>query len=405
MWTGLAQPGPNFVKVDGVRRITISDSNNGHNGNEMNVSIGLRKLVLGLSIILAACSPALASKAQPAPGLANRAPASDPLPTPSPRRLKAGDLVLAADVDDIPAIMASRELFVNAAAGDLEIEAQEPVIGVSLNGEAHAYPIRLLSLHEIVNDDVGGIPIAVTWCPLCYTAITFDRRVDSGVLSFGVSGYLYSNNLVMYDHQSNTLWSQALGQAIRGARRGQRLVLQPSMLTTWQDWKELHPDTRLLSIQAVEDHPERAVDPYVGYYTSGAAGITGRLVDDDRLDVKELVIGLAIGQEARAYPLGMVQMVGLVNDQLGGEAMVLVYDQSLNHVHIYRSAIEGEALTFVLGVDRETMIDQGTNSRWDIRSGTAVEGLYQGQNLERIVAPAIFWFAWADLYPDTQVYP
>lgn len=329
----------------------------------------------------------------------------NPLPTPPLRRVGVGDFVLAADVDDIPAILASDDLFVDAFSGDGELQAEEPVIGVYINGEAHAYPIRLLSLHEIVNDVVGGIPVAVTWCPLCYTAIAFDRRLDGQVLTFGVSGYLYYNNLVMYDHQTDTLWSQALGQALRGARRGQRLAMQPSILTTWEAWKDLHPGTLLLSIQAVEAHPERAVDPYVGYYGSGAAGMTGRREEDDRLDAKQLVVGIAIGQEARAYPLSVLQSEGLIHDRLQGEALILIYDRVLKHVHIYRRAVGGESLTFALEPDGETLVDQTFGSRWDIRSGVALDGRFQGQSLERIMAPAIFWFAWVDLYPDTQIFP
>jgi hypothetical protein len=359
--------------------------------------------VFGLSLVLEACNSLLPMKDQPGPLAATRMPPTDPLPTPPPRRLVVGELVLAADVDDIPAILASDDLFVEGAT-DLEIQENEPVIGVNLNGEARAYPVRLLSLHEIVNDEVGGIPIAITWCPLCYTAVTFDRRVDGRVHTFGVSGYLYYNNLVMYDHQSNTLWSQALGQAIRGAWRGQRLSQLPSVLTTWEAWKDLHPRTLLLSIRAVEENPERAIDPYGSYYTSGSAGISGRLVDDNRLGVKELVVGVAFGQGARAYPLSSLQAEGLVNDLLGGEAVVLIYDQTLNHVHIYRSVIDDERLSFALEPGGEMMVDQISNSRWDIRSGEAVDGPYQGRRLERINAPAIFWFAWVDLFPQTEVF-
>jgi hypothetical protein len=239
---------------------------------------------------------------------------------------------------------------------------------------------------------------------LCYTAITFDRRLEGRVLTFGVSGYLYNNNLVMYDHQSNTLWSQALGQALRGAWRGEWLSYQPSILTTWEDWKALHPETMVLSIQAVEDDPERALDPYVGYYTSGAAGITGRQVEDNRLEVKELVVGIAIGIEARAYPLSLLEQQGLVNDRLGEEPLVLIFDASLSHVFIFRSVIEDNTLIFSLAEDGVTMLDAETGSRWDIQTGQAMEGPYQGRSLESILAPAIFWFAWVDLHPQTHVY-
>jgi hypothetical protein len=156
-----------------------------------------------------------------------------PTSTPRPYRLLPGELILAADDGDIPAIFADDTLFVNVEHGNLEWLADETVIGVTLNDESHAYPIRLLSLHEIVNDEISGHPIAVTWCPLCYSAIVFSRVVDEQILTFGVSGYLLKNNLVMFDVQSNTLWSQLYAQGLRGAYSRQRLELIPSTFTTW----------------------------------------------------------------------------------------------------------------------------------------------------------------------------
>ncbi len=144
---------------------------------------------------------------------------TDMLQRPSrPRRLEAGELVIAADTDDIPAIMAKDSFFTNANTN--EWLDDEYVIGVALDQQARAYPIRLMSNHELVNDSIGDHRVLISWCPLCFTAIAFDRVVDGRELTFGVSGMLFHDNLVMYDYQTNTLWSQLLGQSLRGAGIG-----------------------------------------------------------------------------------------------------------------------------------------------------------------------------------------
>lgn len=342
------------------------------------------------------------STASPVLDAARPEDASGAVPTPRSRRLSVGELVLATEVDAIPAIFAQDDLFVDVAAGDLEWESNEPVVGLEINGDARAYPVRLLSLHEIVNDVVGGEPVAITWCPLCYTSIVFSRMADRE-LTFGVSGYLYYNNLVMYDHQSNTLWSQVLAQGIKGAYRGRRLDVLPSLLTTLGAWRELQPATRVLSAERLGTRAEDVRDPYVGYYTSGAAGVAGRTQEDNRLPVKSLVVGINLGDTARAYPLDLLQERGLVLDSLSATPLLLVYDEGLQSVLVYLREIEGRARSMELGsggVLRE--IETGT--LWDRRSGRGLGGPLAGASLTRIAAPLVFWFAWADIHPGTEIY-
>jgi hypothetical protein len=317
--------------------------------------------------------------------------------------LKPGELVLASDIDAIPAIFAQDELFVDALQGDAEWNDAEPVVGVAIEGDARAYPVRLLSLHEIVNDVVGGQPVAVTWCPLCYSSIVFNRVVERE-LTFGVSGYLYFNNLVMYDHQSNTLWSQMLGQGIKGAFRGSRLEILPSLLTTWRAWKELHPETRVLSAARLGKSADEVVDPYVGYYSSGAAGVAGWTNPDGRLKPKQLVIGVVIGEQARAYSVEALQEASLIHDQLGGLPLLIVYDEGLESVAVYLRSLEDRVLSFMPSSQGGIYMDEETGSQWDLRSGNALAGTLEGIRLTRVSAPMVFWFAWSDLHPNTEVF-
>ena len=345
-----------------------------------------------LGFLLAACSAAPAATAAPLE-----------LPTAPAYRLQPGDLVLAASPDDIPAIFATPELFVDAAAGNAEWQDEEPVVGFAFNGEARAYPIRLLSLHEVVNDTIGGQPVAITWCPLCYSAIVFSRLVEGTELTFGVSGYLFKNNLVMYDHQSNTLWSQLLAQGLRGAHRGQALEILGVEHTTWGAWKTAHPATRVLSASQMDRNAAEIVDPYVAYYTSGAAGLSGP-TSDDRLPPKTLVLGLRISDQQRAYPFETVRQLGLIQDELAGQPILLLYNPALNTVAVYLRRVDGQVLDFEAGEDAGRLQDGQTGSDWDAASGEALTGPLQGAHLDPQHATTVFWFAWSGIFPDTEIF-
>lgn len=323
-------------------------------------------------------------------------------PTPPFRRLQPGELVLAADTDDIPAIMAQDSFF--AAATTDEWLDEEYVIGLSLNGDARAYPIRLLSSHELVNDTVGGQPVLISWCPLCFSAIVFDRTVDERELTFGVSGILYRDNLVMYDHQTHTLWSQLLGQSLRGALRQQWLTVVPSMITTWAEWKQLYPETRVLSAERLGQYEGDVIDPYAGYYTSGAAGLAGDVTHAADVPAKALVIGVQVGTDLRAYPLPLLSEVGLIEDELGGVPLLLVYDATLQVVYVYQREANGPELTFAAATTPHTLQDKQTASIWDWRIGQATAGVLTGTMLTPFPATLTFWFAWAGIFPETDVY-
>jgi len=313
-----------------------------------------------VGLVIASCS----SDASSMPVLTT--PTEMPVPTPTlrPRRLLPGELELAASPDDIPAIFASDDLFIGAESN--EWGDDEKIIGVEINGDARAYPIRLLSLHEIVNDVVGEKPVAVTWCPLCYSALVFERVVDGTELTFGVSGYLYRNNLVMYDHQSNGLWSQLLAQGIKGAHRGEYLTVLPSVLTTWGEWKEVYPDARILSAEKMGQDTQNIIDPYAGYYLSGSTGMGGSATIDKRLPAKSLVIGIQVGKETRAYPLEIVEATGKIADGIGETSLLLIYDEDIGSVLVYRYDAIGNPI--------------------------------------RIISPLVFWFAWSDIHPETSLY-
>jgi hypothetical protein len=156
-----------------------------------------------------------------------------------------------------------------AAAEDKELVAKEAVIGVEVNGDARAYPLRILIWHEIVNDTVGGVPVAVTYCPLCNSAVVFDRRLSPHVLDFGTTGKLRNSDLVMYDRQTESWWQQFTGEAIVGTLTGSQLKLQPARLESFAEFKARHPDGKVLSPNEPRKR-DYGRNPYVGYDMSAA---------------------------------------------------------------------------------------------------------------------------------------
>jgi hypothetical protein len=286
------------------------------------------------------------------------------------------------------------------------LEDDDEVIGVERDGSARAYPLRVLDWHEIVNDDLGG-PLLVTYCPLCGSGMTAVRKADGETTVFGVSGYLYQSDLVMYDEATDSLWSQIMATAIRGDLTGETLTLVPSTITTWGSWTDDHPDTEVLlpppeSGTIVESSPrDYTRSPYGGYGDSRQIGIGNNTYDDDRLHPKATVIGITDGSAATAYPLDAVSDDGVVNDTVGSLPVVVTVGSD-DSLHAYERSVDGETLTF--DADGDSHMTAG-GSRWKRSSGEAVSGSHEGTTLTRANdRSSMFFFAWKDFNEDTTVY-
>ncbi len=295
--------------------------------------------------------------------------------------------------DGIPSI--DQPKFISASAATFLADSYDMVIGIDYNGDARAYPLQILVWHEIVNDVIGGLPLAITYCPLCYSTAAFIRVVNNVTVTFGTSGKLYNNNLVMYDRVTKSLWSQIWGQAIAGQLTGQTLKRIPLDVLTWGEWKKLHPNTVVLSKQTGFNRPY-GDDPYGGYSTSGEILFPLSHLDKS-LPPKTVVWGLTLGNQARAYPLQ--NLTTLARDSFGGKN-VLVWRFG-SDVRFFDPVVKGVPLSFedVNG----TIVDLGTHSTWNYE-GVATSGLLSGLNMTRYVAETSYWFAWAAFYPDTTLY-
>jgi len=288
------------------------------------------------------------------------------------------------------------------------LPADSDVIGIEREGEARAYPLRILDWHEVVNDTFAG-PLLVTFCPLCGSGVTGVRRVNGQETQFGVSGRLWRSDLVMYDDLTDSLWSQILAQAIRGPRTGDRIELVPSTLTSWGAWREEHPGTQVLlpppisgTVGETDSVQDYSRDPYEGYGEVSRIGVGYNDFEDDRLHPKTLVIGVENGDVARAYPFPAVESAGgVVNDSVGGLPVVVATDPGESLV-AYERTVEGETLAFERVDERHL---RAGGSRWRVVSGRAVDGPFEGTQLRRAndVSPE-FWFAWAQFHPETELY-
>ncbi len=195
--------------------------------------------------------------------------------------------------DGIPAI--DRPQFVTTAVADGWLKAVEPVLALQVNGDARAYPLQILIWHEIVNDTVGGRPVAVTYCPLCNSGLVFDRVVDGRTLDFGTSGKLYQSDLLMYDRQTHSLWAQMEGRAVVGERAGTQLARVPANTISYGDFKAVYPAGRVLSRETGHARAY-GLNPYEAYDRPDGTPFLFRGQPDRRRPPKERVDGITIGQ-------------------------------------------------------------------------------------------------------------
>jgi len=281
------------------------------------------------------------------------------------------------------------------------------VIGYAAGEEAYAYPLKMLNYHEIVHDLVDGVPILVSYCPLCASAVVYDRRLDDQVLVFGNTSALYESDMVMYDHQTGSYWFQVAGEAIVGELTGRRLDPLPSITISWGEWKALHPDTLVLSrnlglipgggtryeIDRFADYPER-LDTVGPPFPVSAEKM------DVRLRASAKVFAVEVDDSRKAYFL-VPGRSWLVNDTVGGRAIVvLVRGKESPGARAFFSESAGMTLNFK--PEGGVMVDNETGSRWD-DTGLATSGQLEGTRLEAVPSRTSFWFSLVGAFPGIEL--
>ena len=229
----------------------------------------------------------------------------------------------------------------------------------------------------------------------------YAREINGDLFEFGVSGKLVRNILVMYDRQTQSLWSQLLGAAIQGPMEGTRLEMLPANFTTWGVWRQEHPDGMVLKKFG------RSFQVYGSYWKSGDAGIIGEKYNDERLKTKQFVLGVRINGQPKAYPYMRLSEEPVVNETFAETPLVVVFDDRSASGAIFAREVDGKTLTFTLAEKTETapmITDQETGTKWHGLSGLALDGQLAGQRLTAIPATPSFWFGWKDHFPNTVIY-
>ena len=315
--------------------------------------------------------------------------------------------------DGIPPI--DNPKFTTPEDADEWIGDQEPVIAFAVNGDARAYPIQVIIWHEIVNDVVAGVPVAVTFCPLCNAAIVFDRELDGVIYDFGTSSKLRNSDLIMWDRQTESWWQQFTGEAIIGTLTGKKLTFLPASIISWSDFKAANPEGKVLSKDTGFSR-DYGRNPYAGYDRADNPPFLFDGEPDGRLLPKERVVAVTIGDEAAAFPFAVLEKEKVANYTVNGQDLAVFFQpgtlsaldrraikesRSVGATGVFDSHLSGQRLTF--RSDGDDIVDNETGSVWNIL-GQAIKGPLKGSELIPIIHANHFWFAWGSFNPDTKIY-
>ncbi|MEM7539664.1 MAG: DUF3179 domain-containing protein [Chloroflexota bacterium] len=317
-------------------------------------------------------------------------------------------------VDGIPAL--DQATMIDPALAKY-LRDDEPVFGLEINGDARAYPLRILDWHEMANDVVGDVPVSIAYCTLCGAAVAYDSRASDGATyDFGSSGFLFRSNKLMYDRQTRTLWNQLTGEPVLGELVGTdvELTILPIVLTTWEAWLDQHPDTKVLDIDTGFRRPYEVGAAY-GDYFAGSDTMFPVWQRNELLDTKAQVYAMQIEDIPVAYPIATLDSEQVVNDTVGETNVVVI--ASGNPISVdglsrragsvtYTAgsevrAYERGAHIFTAGPNRDTVIDE-QGQAWEITEAALVGP--NGEQAPRLGGHLAYWFGWFAFFPDTLVY-
>ncbi len=293
----------------------------------------------------------------------------------------------------------------------------EPVMVVEEGAEVRGYPLQIMVWHEIVNDELRGRPIAVTYCPLCNSSVVFDRRVDGRELTFGTTGNLRNSDLVMWDRQTESWWQQLTADAVVGELTGERLEVLPSQILSFEDFRKSFPEADVLSRDTGFDR-DYGTTPYAGYDNSPEEQpflLEGEA--DDRLPPKTRVAAVFEGDDAVVIPFDRLEDEPVVNEEVAGTPVAVFFEpdvtSALDQPSIASSRAVGTAAAFDRRMRGRTLTftsaegrieDEETGTEWDI-TGRAVGGPLEGERLRPVRHDEQFWFALAAFIPDARIAP
>jgi hypothetical protein len=318
--------------------------------------------------------------------------------------------------DGIPAV--DKPAFESLDAARTWLGGRSPVISLEVDGVARAYPIAILMWHEIVNDTLAGVPVVVTFCPLCNTALVFERESGGRTLDFGTTGNLRYSDLVMYDRETESWWQQATGEAIVGELTGTRLAFVPAQIVSLDAFAQAHPDGEVLSRDTGHTRAY-GQNPYAGYDEAGSNPFLFEGVVDGRLAPKERVVTIGTGDGAMAFPFSELRAAGVASATLDDDDVVVVWapgtasaldagtiddGADVGATGVFKATLDGTPVTLRrAGGEDAPITDAETGSTWAV-TGLATDGPLAGRRLEAVPHGNHFWFAWAAFAPTTTIW-
>ncbi|MBX2837852.1 MAG: DUF3179 domain-containing protein [Gammaproteobacteria bacterium] len=315
--------------------------------------------------------------------------------------------------DGIPSI--DNPSYISFSEADAWLSDSEPVVAFSHNGTARAYPLQILIFHEIVNDDIAGKPVTVTFCPLCNASIVFDRTLDDDVLDFGTTGRLRNSDLIMYDRQTETWWQQFTGRGMIGEHSERLLTQLPSQIISYSVFKAAYPEGEVLSRETGVSRPY-GQNPYRGYDDINSNPFLLRGSADPRLPPMERVLSVEDGAAIQLVPLSVLEQSPIVHlDVEDGQAVVFAAtsaksalddsiiseSRDIPSAAAFSTLVDGNILSFKMS--EGLVVDEQTGSEWNA-VGTAVAGEFKGKQLVQVDRGVHFAFAWLRFDPDASVY-
>jgi hypothetical protein len=314
--------------------------------------------------------------------------------------------------DGIPAI--DKPEFDDTGQAGRWLNPKEPVLVVELADQARAYPLQILIWHELANDQIEDLPLLLSYCPLCNSAIAFDRRVDGKVYTFGVSGMVRNSDMVMYDRQTESLWQQIGGEAIVGGLTGKRLAVVPSQIVSFSEFARTFPQGRVLNR---ETGYSRAYgqNPYAGYETANRPIMPVKIDRPLRLPPLERIVTVELEGRSRAYPFSLLRRRHVLEDRIKDKRFVILFQPGtltpLDRPRISESQDVGSAAVFYPEVDGKRLsfaekngkvADKQTASTWNL-FGISTDGPLAGKRLDAVPHGIYFAFAWLVFNPSTEV--
>lgn len=315
--------------------------------------------------------------------------------------------------------------FISKDEGLKSFFAKEPIMYVEINGEAKAYSLNMLSVHEIANDTLGGVPILSTFCPLCNSGVVYDRRLTfkgkEHLLEFEVSGMLRKSDMVMADKQTETWWQQLMGRAIVGELTGANLKVIPSLVISVEEFFTRFPNGKILSKSAGDEESQKHYGQnFYKNYDAADGKPYGRFFDpsslDQRLAPMERIVDIRSLGEFKVYTFSKAKEMGVINDEFNSKNIVVFYkpglvsildkkdikqSKDIGTVTVFNSLLDGDVLIF--RKEGELFIDNNTNSHWDI-TGRCIEGNLEGKELDIEPHGNHCAFAWFAFHPETEIY-